>query len=191
VRRVARERADHEKAVKLRRKLENDRRRLNGLPPKRRKKRRKARDYDDDAEPPRRRRGRGLSVDDISAFTMDQVLAQERALEQRYNLPFRAPLSTEAKLHRCARCDAPMLFLIFGTRATDAAGLDAYGRLMETHIKEQGVPAYVLGRPDGPGDDAVSLLRRVWPDQGEVIRMTPNRWEAFLEGQSQAHDCQP
>lgn len=189
--RVARERADHEKAVKLRRQLENDRRRLNGLPPKRRKKkRRKARDYDDDDDRPRRRRERGLSVDDISAFTMiDQVLAQEQALERRYNLPFRAPLSTEAKLHRCARCDAPMLFLIFGTRATDAAGLDAYGRLMETHIKEQGVPAYVLGRPDGPGDDAVSLLRRVWPDQGDVIQMTPNRWEAFLEGQSRAHDC--
>lgn len=40
-----------------------------------------------------------------------------------------------------------------------------------------------------PGDDDVSLLRRVWPDQGEVIEMTPNRWKAFLEGQSWAYDC--
>ncbi|NTU84537.1 MAG: helix-turn-helix domain-containing protein, partial [Chloroflexales bacterium] len=192
VRRVARERADHEKAMKLRKKLENDRRRLNGLPPKRRKQRRKARDYDDDDEPPRRRRGRGLSVDDIGALNMlDQVLAQERALEQRYNLPFRAPLQTAALLHRCARCDTPLLFLIFGERAVDVAGLDAYGRLMEPHIKNNGVPAYVLGKANGTGDDAVSQLRRVWPDQGEVVEIAANRWEAFLEEQSQGHHCPP
>lgn len=191
VRRVARERADHEKAVKLRKKLENDRRRLNGLPPKRRKKRRKARDYDDDDDRPRRRRGRGLSVDDIGALTMlDQILAQERALQQRYNLPFRAPLQTAARLHRCKRCDAPLVFLIFGERAVDAAGLDAYGRLMEQHITQNGVPAYVLGKANGEGDNAVSLLRRVWPDQGEVVEMTGNRWETFLDEQSRAHDCQ-
>ncbi|NTU80674.1 MAG: helix-turn-helix domain-containing protein [Chloroflexales bacterium] len=191
VRRVARERADHEKAVKLRKKLENDRRRLNGLPPKRRKQRRKARDLDDD-DPPRRRRGQGLSVDDIGALTMlDQVLAQERALEQRYNLPFRAPQQTAALLHRCERCDTPLLFLIFGERAVDAAGLNAYGRLMEQHIKQNGVPAYVLGKANGTGDDAVSQLRRVWPDHGEVVEIAANRWEAFLEEQSQGHHCPP
>jgi hypothetical protein len=189
VRRVARERADHEKAVKLRKKLENDRRRLNGLPPKRRKKRRKARELDDD-DPPRRRRERGLNIDDMGPlFMLDQILAQERALEQRYNLPFRAPLQTAARLHRCKRCDAPLVFLIFGERAVDVAGLDAYGRLMEPHIKEHGVPTYVLGKANGEGDDAISLFRRVWPDHGEVMEMTGNRWEAFLDEQSRAHQC--
>ncbi len=51
VRWVARERADYEKAMKFRRKLENDCRRLNGLPPKRCKKKRRPHDYDDDDEP--------------------------------------------------------------------------------------------------------------------------------------------
>jgi hypothetical protein len=87
------------------------------------------------------------------------------------------------------RRHGPLLFLIFGDRAVDVAGLDAYGRLMEQHITQNGVPAYVLGKADGEGDDAVSLLRRVWPDHGEVVEMTPNRWEAFLEQQSQAHHC--
>jgi hypothetical protein len=192
VRRVARERADHEKAVKLRKKQENDRRRLNGLPPKRRKKKRcRARDYDDDDDDePRRRRGRGLSADDIGALRMlDQILAQERALQQRYSLPFRAPQQTAALLHRCERCDAPLLFLIFGDRAVDAAGLDAYGRLMEQHITQNGVPAYVLGKASGEGDDDVALLRRVWPEQGEVVEIATKRLDAFLEEHSQAHRC--
>lgn len=94
-----------------------------------------------------------------------------------------------AVLHRCTHCDAPLLFLIFGERAVDAAGLDAYGQLMEPHIKEHGVPAYVLGKANGQGDDAVSLLCRVWPDHGEVVEMTGNRWEVFLEEQSLAHEC--
>jgi hypothetical protein len=36
--------------------------------------------------------------------------------------------------------------LICGKRIVDAAGLDAYGRLMEKHICEHGVPVYVPAR---------------------------------------------
>lgn len=139
---------------------------------------------------PRRSSRRKRPLDDMDAlFMLDDILAQERAIEQRYNLPFRAPHQTAAVAHTCTRCGQPLLFLIFGDRATDAVGLDAYGRLMEQHIKQNGVPAYVLGKADGEGDDAVSLLRRVWPDHSEVVEMTGNRWEAFLEEQSQAHGC--
>lgn len=141
-------------------------------------------------EEPRRSRRRKQTINDMGAlFMLDQLLAQERALEQRYNLPFRAPLQTAARLHRCKRCDAPLVFLIFGERAIDVAGLDAYGRLMEPHIREHGVPTYVLGKANGEGDDAVSLFRRVWPDHGEVMEMTGNRWEQFLEDFSQSHTC--
>lgn len=144
----------------------------------------------DPAPKPRRSSGRKGSINSMGAlFMLDQALSQERALEQQYNLPFRAPLQTAGVLHRCERCEEPLLFLIFGDRAVDVAGLDAYGRLMQKYIREHGVPAYVLGKADGPGDDAISLLRRVWPDQGEVTTMTANRWEQFLEDFSQSHTC--
>lgn len=145
--------------------------------------------YDPIPKPRRSSRRKG-SINGMGAlFMLDQALAQERALEQQYNLPFRAPLQTAGVLHRCERCEEPLLFLIFGDRAVDAAGLDAYGRLMQKYIREHGVPAYVLGKADGPGDDAISLLRRVWSDQGEVTTMTANRWEQFLEDFSQSHTC--
>src|SRR6266511_3608768 len=56
-RRVAREREDRAKVLKLRKRMENDRRRLNGLPPKR-KQRKKRPPLDDDLAPRRRRRPR-------------------------------------------------------------------------------------------------------------------------------------
>src|SRR6266498_1399747 len=190
IRRVTREREDRAKVLKLRKRLENDRRRLNGLPPKR-KPRKKRPSLDVDLAP----RLRPRTIDDVLAvyndplYQLDRLLAQERALEQRYQLPFRAPHQTEAVVTPCQRCVQPLLFLIFGDHATDAAGLDAYGRLMEQPIRQNGVPAYVLGQPSGADDDAVSLLRCVWPDAGEVVEMTPNRWDAFVAALSAGHGC--
>jgi hypothetical protein len=192
IRRVAKEREDRAKALKLRKRLENDRRRLNGLPPKR-KRRKKRPSPDDDLAPWRQRRPR--TIDDVLAvyddplYQLDRLLAQERALEQRYQLPFRAPHRTETTLTACQRCGQPLLFLIFGDHATDAAGLDAYGRLMEQPIRQHGLSAYVLSQPNGRGDDAISLLRRVWPDASDVIEMTPNRWDAFVAALSVGHGC--
>ncbi len=192
IRRVAQEREDRAKAMGLRKRLENDRRHLQGLPPKR-KLRKKRPSLDDDLAPRRQRQPR--TIDDVLAvyndplYQLDRLLAQERALEQRYQLPFRAPHRTETTLTACQRCGQPLLFLIFGDHATDAAGLDAYGRLMEQPIHQSGLPAYVLGQPNGRGDDAISLLRRVWPIAGEVVEMTPNRWDAFVAALSVGHDC--
>src|SRR6266498_3619403 len=192
IHRVAQEREDRAKALKLRKRLENDRRHLQGLPPKR-KPWKKRPSLDDDLAPRRRRRPR--TIDDVLAvyndplYQLDRLLAQERAPKQRYQLPFRTPHQTEAVVTPCQRCGQPLLLLIFGDHATDAAGLDAYGRLMEQPIRQNGVPAYVLGQPSGAGDDAVSLLRCVWPDAGEVVEMTPNRWDAFVAALSAGHGC--
>src|SRR6266545_4434139 len=192
IRRVAQEREDRAKALKLRKRRENDRRRLQGLPPKR-KSRKKRPPLDDDLAPRKGRRPR--MIDDVFAvyndplYQLDRLLAQERALEQRYQLPFRAPHRTETTLTACQRCGQPLLFLIFGDHATDAAGLDAYGRLLEQPIRQHGLPAYVLGQPNGAGDDVVSLLRCVWPDAGEVVEMTPNRPDAFVAALSAGHGC--
>jgi hypothetical protein len=193
IRRVDQEREDRAKAMGLGKRLENDRRRLQGLPPKR-KSRKKRPPLDDDLAPRDRRRPR--TIDDVLAvyndplYQLDRLLAQERAPKQRYQLLFRAPHRTETTLTACQRCGQPLLFLIFGDHATDVAGLDAYGRLMEQPIRQNGLPAYVLGQPNGRGDDAISLLRRVWPDASDVIEMTPNRWDAFVAALSISHGCE-
>src|SRR5437867_8836131 len=68
IRRVAQEREDHAKALKLRKRLENDRRRLNGLPPKR-KPRKKRPIHDDDLVLRKGRRPR--TIDDVLAVYND------------------------------------------------------------------------------------------------------------------------
>ncbi len=187
VRRVMREREDRATAITQRKRMERDHRRLQGLPPKRPKPRQRTHATD---APPRSRRPRGVSSEDMGAWCMrDDLLAQERAMEAQYRLPFRAPHQTEMVLHTCTRWAQPLLLLIFGDHATDAEGLLAYGRLMAVVIRQHGVPAYVLSRPVGTGDDAQSLLCRVWPDTGEVIMMTPNHWDAFVMALSQSHEC--
>jgi len=64
-----------------------------------------------------------------------------------------------------------------------------YGRLMHDAISTRGLPAYVLGAPEGDGalDDTPSLLLQVWPEPGEVRRVTPGAWDSLLEQWSQAH----
>ena len=120
---------------------------------------------------------------------LDQLLAEERRLEQTYSLPFRAPQRVATTVHACARCGQDLLLLIFGDQAHDEEGLLAYGRLMHETIIARGLPAYVLGAPEGDGalDDTPSLLIQVWPMPDEVRHVTPRAWDGLLEQWSQAH----
>ena len=120
---------------------------------------------------------------------LDQLLAEERRLEQTYSLPFRAPRRVATTVHACTRCGQDLLLLIFGDQAHDAEGLLAYGRLMHEAIVARELPAYVLGAPEGDGalDDTPSLLLQVWPTPGEPRRVTPGTWDSLLEQWSQAH----
>jgi len=65
----------------------------------------------------------------------------------------------------------------------------AYERLMHEAIVARGLPAYVLGVPEGNGarDDTPSPLLQVWPTPGEPQRVTPGAWDSLLERWSQAH----
>ena len=61
-----------------------------------------------------------------------------------------------------------MVFLVFGDLAKDAAGLEAYGRLMAELIQRTALPAYVIAPPSDLGDlDGPALLFRVYPSQDE------------------------
>ncbi len=65
---------------------------------------------------------------------LDQLLAEERRLEQTFELPFRAPQRVATTIHACTRCGQDLLLLIFGDQARDEEGLLAYGRLMREAI---------------------------------------------------------
>ncbi len=82
IRRVTREREDRAKVLKLRKRLENDRRRLNGLPPER-KPRKKRPSLDDDLTPRRRPRtidGLGRMRLVISGKKFPRMVAVQSAL---------------------------------------------------------------------------------------------------------------
>jgi len=131
-----------------------------------------------------------LTRADVQAMGyLDQRLAEERRLEQTYSLPFRAPQRVATTVHACARCGQDLLLLIFGDQARDEEGLLGYGRLMREAIVAHGLPAYVLGAPEGDGalDDTPSLLLQVWPMPGTVRRVTPWEWDGLLEQWSRAH----
>jgi len=124
---------------------------------------------------------------------LDQLLAEERRLEQTYSLPFRAPQRVATTVHACARCGQNLLLLIFGDQARDEEGLLAYGRLMREAIVARALPAYVLGAPEGDGarDDTPSLLLQVWPEPDEPRRVTRRTWDSLVEQWSQARTALP
>jgi len=131
-----------------------------------------------------------LTRADVQALDqLDRLLAEERRLEQTYSLPFRAPPRVATTVHACARCGQDLLLLIFGDQVRDEEGLLGYGRLMHEAIVACGLPAYVLGAPEGDGalDDTPSLLLQVWPTPGEPRRVTPGTWDNLVEQWSQAH----
>ncbi|MDQ2830134.1 MAG: helix-turn-helix domain-containing protein [Chloroflexota bacterium] len=136
--------------------------------------------------------GRLTRADTQALGYLDQLLAEERRLEQTYSLPFRAPQRVATTVHACTRCGQDLLLLIFGDQARDEDGLLAYGRLMHEAIVARGLPAYILGAPEGDGalDDTPSLLLQVWPTLGVVRSVTPGAWDGLLEEWSQAH-CAP
>jgi len=133
--------------------------------------------------------GRLTRADMQAMEHLDRLLADERRLEQTYSLPFRAPQRVATTVHACTRCGQDLLLLIFGDQAHDEEGLLAYGRLMHEAITARGLPAYVLGTPEGDGalDDTPSLLLQVWPEPDEPRRVTPGAWDSLVEQWSQAH----
>jgi len=165
---------------------ERDRRALRlSLTPKRKRTPRRQRSSSDSGS------GRLTRADTQALGYLDQLLAEERRLEQTYNLPFRAPQRVATTVHACTRCGQDLLLLIFGDQARDEEGLLAYGRLMHDAISARGLPAYVLGAPEGDGtlDDTPSPLLQVWPTPGASQRVTAGTWDSLLEQWSQAH-CQ-
>src|SRR5438128_725903 len=98
-----------------------------------------------------RRRSRLSKADLRPLEVLDRILALERDMQQRYNLPFRPPRQIQSGVQGCMRCHGKVAFLIFGDLASDVAGLEGYARLMDKPIREINLPTYVLGLPEGAG----------------------------------------
>ena len=137
----------------------------------------------------RTRTSNRLTRADMQALSvLDRLLEEDRRVEQKYQLPFRSPRQVATTTHTCAHCQRNMVFLIFGDLARDAAGLEAYGRLMADLIQRTALPAYVIAPPSEPGNlDGPALLLQVYPEQGEPRYTTPQEWEELIKTLSDEH----
>lgn len=122
---------------------------------------------------------------------LDRLVEEDRRIEQKYNLPFRNPRRIATSFQPCAHCHRDIALLIFGDLAKDAAGLEAYARLMEEPIKQRDLPTWIIAPPNDPKDlNSPALLLKVFPDQGEPCYTTPDEWEQLIKTLSDEHCAQ-
>lgn len=137
----------------------------------------------------RRTSGNRLTLADKQALSMlDQLVAEDRRIEEKYNLPFRSPRQIATSLQPCRHCDTDIALLIFGDLAKDVAGLEAYARLTEDLIKQKGLPTYIIAPPSDAKDlDSPALLLKVYPVEEEPVMTTPSEWEALIKKLGDEH----
>ena len=135
------------------------------------------------------RRSNRLSPADMQALSMlDHIIETERQIEQTYSLPFRAPRQVATSLQQCVHCRKDIALLIFGDHAADAAGLEAYARLMAELIEHTDLPTYVIAPPSDSRDlDSPALLLKVYPSREEPGFTTPSEWEQRIRRLSEEH----
>lgn len=192
IRKLVEERKDHAAAVKLRKRLENDRRRLNGLPPKRKKKKRPVRRDEYDERPRRRRKGDPLTIHDMidrmndPIVRLDALLTRQRMMGQHYNLPFIAPLSTRYGLVQCPRCNVNALLIIDCDNARDEVGIDGYERMNADLIAQHQLPTVLRLPPNpAPPDPASRMQFRLrWPDNMRPVELrtvSEDEWDRLVD----------
>ena len=123
-----------------------------------------------------------------AGFLLDQIMEQERQVERRYDLPFRAPQKVITSLQQCTHCGQDIALLVFGDNATDATGLQAYARLMDAPIRKTDLPAYIITPPADPSSlENPSLLMKVYPVAETPFWITPDEWLSLIDTMSDAH----
>lgn len=192
IRKLVEERNNDAAAVKLRKRLEDDRRRLNGLPLKRKKKKRPVRRDDYDERPRRRRKGEPLTIHDMidrmndPIVQLDALLARQRAMGQHYNLPFVAPHSIRYGLVQCPRCTSNALLIIDCDNAHDEAGINGYERMNTELIAQHQLPTVLRLPPNpAPPDPASQMLVRLrWPDNVRPVEsrtVSETEWDRLID----------
>jgi len=137
---------------------------------------------------PRKSNSRLSAADKGALYALDRILEQERQLEQRYALPFRAPAKVATSLQQCSHCGKDIALLIFGDNASDAAGLEAYARLMAEPVRKTDLPTYIITPPADPSSlENPSLVLKVYPVQEAPFWITPDEWLSLIGKMSDAH----
>jgi hypothetical protein len=82
----------------------------------------------------------------------------------------RPPQRIASKLIPCSRCGQSLAFLVFA----DDGMLEDHARLMYPHIREQGLPTYIIGPPEGSGplEQRPGAVQQVYPERGPVQRLS-------------------
>lgn len=82
----------------------------------------------------------------------------------------RPPQRIASKLIPCSRCGQSLAFLVFADDGT----LEDHARLMYPHIREQGLPTYIIGPPEGSGplEQRPGAVQQVYPERGPVQRLS-------------------
>lgn len=128
--------------------------------------------------------------DENGLYMLDIVLDRERQrqLEQRYRLPFRVPHEILTSLQQCDHCGEDISLLIFGDKASDSDGLEAYARLMSESVKKTNLPTWVITPPiDASSLENPSLLLKIHPDREQSFMITPDEWLSMITEMSDAH----
>ena len=137
---------------------------------------------------PRNSQPRARKAMNDAGFLLDQIMEQERQVERRYELPFRAPQKVITSLQQCTHCGQDIALLVFGDNARDAAGLQAYARLMDAPIRKTDLPAYIITPPADPSSlENPSLLMKVYPVAETPFWITPDEWLSLIDTMSDAH----
>lgn len=126
--------------------------------------------------------------DENALYMLDHILERERQMEQRYSLPFRAPHEILTSLQQCDHCGEDIALLIFGDKASDSAGLEAYARIMSVSVKHTNLPTWVIAPPsDASSLENPSLLLKIHPDKAEPFMITPDEWLSMISDMSDVH----
>jgi hypothetical protein len=121
-------------------------------------------------------------------YALDHILENERRIEQQYALPFRAPQKVITSLQQCVHCGKDIALMIFGDNAKDAAGLEAYARLMAEPIQSVNLPTWIITPPADPSSlENPSLLLKVHPTREEPYWIIPDKWVEHIGELSNAH----
>ncbi|EEQ05825.1 hypothetical protein [Yersinia bercovieri] len=133
-------------------------------------------------------RNRLTKKDESALHMLDVLLENERKVEQRYELPFRAPREILTSLQQCEHCGEDIALLIFGDSASDVPGLEAYARLMKVPVVQTNLPTWVITPPLDPSSlENPSLLLKIHPDKGAPCLITPDEWLNMIHQMSDNH----
>ena len=95
------------------------------------------------------------------------------------------PQRIASKQIPCGRCGRPLALLIFADDGT----LADHARLMYPHIREQGLPTYIIGPPEGAGplERRPAAVQQVYPERGPVQRLSMHDFDQVVATLEAAH----